>query len=918
MFEPIKIMDVELSHPIKDIDGLNGYVALKALVRLHGRPIGYVTIPVPGGRCSRKVLAKNILEQHNWSIVRHLINRGLAEALEPDGLRIDKLVHMTPLVYQGRKPLVTVAVCTRDRTSDLKLCLDVLIRLVYPHLDLLVVDNAPSNKSTEELINQCYPNVRYVCEPRPGLDWARNRAIAEAQGEIIAFTDDDVVVDPEWVNAFVEVFAENPEVMAVTGLVVPYELETDAQILFEKYGGFGRGFERKWYRLNRVTGKREIYQIGAGAFGTGANMAFRRTVFDKIGGFDPALDVGTVTNGGGDLEMFYRVLEEGYTLVYEPNAIVRHRHGRSYTHLKTQLTNHGVGFYSYLMRSALAYPSERVAILKFGIWWLLWWNLRRWLLGFIHPMRFPRELIWAELKGSLVGLVRYQKARRHAERIANTFSRDKQSRADGKIGLANSRQRATFLTRAKQTVVTKELLPWRFIKPLNPVAVCEVELSKPLQALNDVLQCNSVHVFVALHNRLLGSFSITNLCQPISAARLRAAIADNLGLKLFEGGLDISPNAVWAKTLSALNRHFFDGQVETLKLPVDVKVSIILATRDRPNDLRECLRCLLSQKTLRQVEMVVVDNNPDSGLTPPVVAEFPGVILVRERRKGLSYARNKGFVASSGDIVITIDDDVIIPPHWLENLLKPFARGDVMAVTGNILPFQLETKAQFLFEAYGGLGRGFMKFEANGDWFEQFRYASVPTWTLGATANAAFRTTIFNHPQIGMLDESLGVGTPTGCSEDTYLFYKILKVGYTLVYEPEAYVWHKHRREMKTLRKQIYNYSKGHVAYHLKTLIHDHDLRALARLTVGLPLAHVWRVFQRLRGKSVYPVWLILLEILGNLVAPFALLRSYLRVKRLGRSDHYMPASQRSIFAAEERPSRDNQWAKRLPAEMHL
>ena len=70
------------------------------------------------------------------------------------------------------------------------------------------------------------------------------------------------------------------------------------------------------------------YYIGSGAYGTGANMAFRRSLFHQIGFFDPALDVGTVTNGGGDLDMFYRVIQEGHTLVYEPRAIVRHRHRR--------------------------------------------------------------------------------------------------------------------------------------------------------------------------------------------------------------------------------------------------------------------------------------------------------------------------------------------------------------------------------------------------------------------------------------------------------------------------------------------------------------------------------------------------------------------------------------------------------------
>ena len=107
-----------------------------------------------------------------------------------------------------------------------------------------------------------------------------------------------------------------------------------------------------------------------------------------------------------------------------------------------------------------------------------------------------------------------------------------------------------------------------------------------------------------------------------------------------------------------------------------------------------------------RVEIVVVDNNPASGLTTPVVAEFPGIVLVNEPRRGLAYARNAGFAACTGEIAVATDDDVTVPPDWLEKLIAPFARPDVMVVTGNVLPIELETAAQQLFEAYGGLGRG--------------------------------------------------------------------------------------------------------------------------------------------------------------------------------------------------------------------
>ena len=119
----------------------------------------------------------------------------------------------------------------------------------------------------------CHPHVRYVGEPRPGLDWARNRVIMEAKGEIIAYTDDDVIVDAGWVSALAQIFVENSEVMAVTGLVVPYELETEAQLFLRCTVALGVALNANgvgWQTL-KVTGGGGDH--GAGQFGTGANMA---------------------------------------------------------------------------------------------------------------------------------------------------------------------------------------------------------------------------------------------------------------------------------------------------------------------------------------------------------------------------------------------------------------------------------------------------------------------------------------------------------------------------------------------------------------------------------------------------------------------------------------------------------------------
>jgi hypothetical protein len=243
MFKPLKVLDIELRHPREDIRGLERYEAVQALVRVCGGPIGYVNIPLASGYCPAATVCRAIMERHSMVIVDQASKNSLAST-QGDGLRLVESSSASQPDDHRPLPLVTVAVCTRDRTAQLAQCLAALGQLDYPALDLLVIDNAPSSPTTAHLVRTGYPRVRYVCEPRPGLNWARNRAIAEARGRshrLYPYTDDDVVVDGGWVRALAGGFAAEAEVMAVTGLVVPLELETEAQCLFERYCGFGRG-----------------------------------------------------------------------------------------------------------------------------------------------------------------------------------------------------------------------------------------------------------------------------------------------------------------------------------------------------------------------------------------------------------------------------------------------------------------------------------------------------------------------------------------------------------------------------------------------------------------------------------------------------------------------------------------------------
>jgi GT2 family glycosyltransferase len=393
-----------------------------------------------------------------------------------------------------------------------------------------------------------------------------------------------------------------------------------------------------------------------------------------------------------------------------------------------------------------------------------------------------------------------------------------------------------------------------------------VDLACPFEPLTDLGRYPRVLVFVRDGATLIGSVEIANARQAVTTHRLRDAIAESLGYDLLRRTM--------RKALEPSSDH-------SARLALGVSVSVVVPTCGRPDDLRRCLTSLRRQASSRTMELIVVDNRPETSVTRDAVREFPNVRVVEERRPGLSYARNAGFTAALGEILIATDDDVIVPPDWLEKLVAPFARPDVMAVTGNVLPLELETESQVMFEAYGGLGKGFARREAGPEWFASFRGA-VPTWILGATANAAFRSSALENDRIGMLDEALGAGTPTGCSEDTYLFYRILKAGYSIVYDPSAWVWHKHRDTMASLRRQLYSYSKGHVAYHLTTLMREGDRRALIRLGWSLPRHLAARVLARIRGRSEYSLDLLAIEAAGCCAGPFALWRARRRVRRFG------------------------------------
>lgn len=292
-------------------------------------------------------------------------------------------------------PPITVVVCTRDRPVSLARCLRALCALDYPTFEVVVVDSASGNDRPAAVV--ATTPFRYVRENAPGLGRARNRGIAAASYGIIAFTDDDAVVDPGWLRGVADALSD-PRAAAVTGLVLPFELETRAQHLFEMYGGMGKGFEPVDHHRDRLgaSGCVPIHHVGAGA-----NMAFRRSVLDAVGGFHPSLGAGTTSMGAEDLEIFHRVVASGFTLRYHPAALVRHQHRREMSDLRAQLYANGRAFGVYLLEVWRMRYVPAGDVLRFTVrGWLPWLVGRAWRrLRGREPL--PLTLILAEMLGAL-------------------------------------------------------------------------------------------------------------------------------------------------------------------------------------------------------------------------------------------------------------------------------------------------------------------------------------------------------------------------------------------------------------------------------------------------------------------------------------------------------------------------------------
>lgn len=264
-------------------------------------------------------------------------------------------------------PAVTVAICTRDRDRKLARAFEALLRMAVPDeltWELLVVDNASTDR-TQGVI-AAYSNrlpIRCVIHPVPGVSGARNVALRAARGRLLAWTDDDCVVDPLWLETIWHEFRADPGLGGLAGLVAP---AGGGQRLPAGHPGGAR--------VELTTDGRKLYE-NLSRVAT-CNAAFSRDAWARIGEFDEQLGTGTWAGSAEDWDYVYRAVRSRIRVAYCPAMVVYHHHGRhTPEELRALRRNYAVGrgaFYcKHIARGdavALAVACQEVRVRLAGLW----------------------------------------------------------------------------------------------------------------------------------------------------------------------------------------------------------------------------------------------------------------------------------------------------------------------------------------------------------------------------------------------------------------------------------------------------------------------------------------------------------------------------------------------------------------------
>lgn len=274
-------------------------------------------------------------------------------------------------MHDPKQLAISLIICTRNRAAGLDACLQYIKQLQFPESsEVVIVDNGSTDETGDVLLrfkNEMEIPVNIVQESTPGLANARNAGIAQARGEIIAFTDDDCYPEPEFLVQILKAF-ERSDVGFVGGRIMLHD-PTDYPATINE-------------SMVPLTFKPGAF-LRAGAV-HGANLAFRAAVLRQVGGFDPLFGSGALF-ASEDVDTTARISRAGYVGLYDPTIVVSHHHGRKAKDVRKLYRSYSIGRGAYHAKLLL---SDKAFLNAFS--------------GFLglpkRAIRRPRLFLW-ELQG---------------------------------------------------------------------------------------------------------------------------------------------------------------------------------------------------------------------------------------------------------------------------------------------------------------------------------------------------------------------------------------------------------------------------------------------------------------------------------------------------------------------------------------
>ena len=277
---------------------------------------------------------------------------------------------------------ISIIICSFNRCTSLANTIESICKMAvrsYIEWELIIVDNNSTDNTQDvvaSFVSKGNKNIRYIFEKKQGGSYAKNRGISEAKGQIIAFTDDDVIVDNNWLMAIYLILNKEDNIGMVCGRTLP--------------------LNKNNYNLSTKTSNiAEIFKYPSSPWdmGNGNNIAIKKNTIGRVGLFDVRFGPGAPLKGSEDIDYLYRVIRSGFSVLYSPDPLVFHNHSSSndvqYRSVKFSYAIARGAFYSkYIL-------ARDIYVLK-----LLYWEVLNYI-SVISCHNF--NTIFTELRGLLIG-----------------------------------------------------------------------------------------------------------------------------------------------------------------------------------------------------------------------------------------------------------------------------------------------------------------------------------------------------------------------------------------------------------------------------------------------------------------------------------------------------------------------------------